>query len=125
VRTGVISATISSVAANGFENRIHRIGADSIVKIVIDHQGWGVVTVAQANNWQQGEFSVLCGVSIFDAQTIAQTVVDTLVAAHPTRHAVTHLYDMIANGFSEQKVVEGSQPFEVGGRKLKVLSDVL
>jgi hypothetical protein len=32
---------------------------------------------------------------------------------------------MIANGFSKQKVVEGSQPFEVAGRKLKVLSDVL
>ena len=95
------------MAENGFENRIHRIGADSIVKIVIDHQGRGVVTVAQANNWQQGEFSVLRGISIFDAQTIAQTVADTLVPAHPTRHAVTHLYDMIANGISKQKVVEG------------------
>lgn len=91
--------------------------------VIVDHQRRGLVAVAQAAHWQQGEAAVGGSLAEADAQLALDLADDRLVAADVADHAVAHTDDVAADRLAEDLAVEGGHALDVAGRDAQHFSD--
>src|SRR5690606_7167866 len=93
----------------------HAAGLYIAVSIIVDHQRWGLVAVAQAADRNQGEASISSSLSRLDADLLLDAVEHIFVTADVAGHAVAHANDVTADGDSEDLAVEGRHAFDIAG----------